>query len=57
MTAQPKRRRVLKQFVIRELSAVTNPAQEHARAVLLKRFDPGDDDTNDDAKLHRTSPG
>lgn len=38
-----KRRRIMKEFVIRELSAVDRPAQEHARAVIMKRADDEDD--------------
>jgi hypothetical protein len=34
-----KRRRIMKDFVIRELSAVDLPAQKHAVAVLMKRDD------------------
>lgn len=34
-----RRRRIMKEFVIREVSAVDRPCQEHARAVILKRDD------------------
>ena len=36
---QSKRRRVMKDFRITELSAVDSPAQKHARAVFMKRAD------------------
>ena len=36
---QSKRRRIMRNFVIKELSAVDRPAQGHALAVLMKRAD------------------
>ncbi len=38
----PKRRRVMRHFKIDEISAVDRPAQEGARAVIMKRDDAGD---------------
>jgi len=34
-----EKRRVMRRFVLKEVSAVDSPAQEHARAVIMKRFD------------------
>lgn len=57
MTATRKKpsRRVMKEFVITEISAVDSPAQEGARAVIMKRADvekrmpaPKEDESKDD---------
>lgn len=37
-----KRRRIMREFVIKEVSAVDRPAQGHARAVIMKRADDED---------------
>ena len=38
---QPQRRRIMRSFRLKEISAVTYPAQEHARMVIMKRRDDG----------------
>lgn len=38
-----KRRRIMREFLIKEVSAVDRPAQGHARAVIMKRADDEDD--------------
>lgn len=43
-----KRRRIMRQFTINELSAVDVPAQEGARRTLMKRYDYEEKDEMDD---------
>jgi len=54
MTARrkPKNRRIMREFMIKELSAVDRPAQGGALAVLMKRDD--EDDKDDDYKTAKT---
>jgi hypothetical protein len=48
-----KRRRIMRRFVINEVSGVDRPAQHHARAVIMKRHD----DTEVEAAFNATGEG
>ncbi len=50
MTTQSRKRRVMREFRIDELSAVDKPAQAHARMTIMKRADP---EENDDMRFER----
>ena len=47
----PMKRRIMRKFRIDEISSVDRPAQQGARAVIMKRFDP------DDGSLDETRQG
>lgn len=52
----PNRRRIMREFMIQELSAVDSPAQQHAVSVLLKRDDRQEQDEMQVQKIQRDEP-
>ncbi len=50
MSTPKRKRRIMREFTITELSAVDKPAQAHARMAIMKRADP---EENDDMRFEK----
>ncbi len=50
MSIPKRKRRIMREFTITELSAVDKPAQAHARVAIMKRADP---EENDDMRFEK----
>ncbi len=50
MSTPNRKRRIMREFSIEELSAVDRPAQKHARMTIMKRADP---EENDDMRFEK----